>query len=183
MPERFDQEKATATAAYLLKLRGGRMSYLKLIKLLYLADREAFGRWGFGITTDRYVSMPHGPVVSNIYNLITEEERETPFWSRYISAPSNYEVRLIDEDIPDLLSRAEQKLLSEIFASFGTWGRWKLVEHTHTLPEWRNPNGSSIPIRVEDILQAQGASQREAVELKKELESLNRAKTILNGRV
>jgi hypothetical protein len=33
----FNERKATEAAAYLLKLRGGRMSYMKLIKLLYLA--------------------------------------------------------------------------------------------------------------------------------------------------
>jgi hypothetical protein len=41
-----DPEKATEAAAKFLKLRGGRMSYLKLIKLLYLLDREALLRWG-----------------------------------------------------------------------------------------------------------------------------------------
>ena len=36
----------------MLKSRAGRMSYMKLIKLLYLADREALGRWGRSITGD-----------------------------------------------------------------------------------------------------------------------------------
>jgi hypothetical protein len=46
------------------------MSYLKLIKLLYIVDREALLRWGRPVTTDRHVSMPKGPVVSQIYDLI-----------------------------------------------------------------------------------------------------------------
>ena len=37
---RFNEVKATQAAARLLRNRGGRMKYLKLIKLLYLADRE-----------------------------------------------------------------------------------------------------------------------------------------------
>jgi hypothetical protein len=41
----FDEKKATEVAAFLLKMRGGKMSYLKLIKLLYLADRESLSRW------------------------------------------------------------------------------------------------------------------------------------------
>jgi len=49
------------------------MAYIKLIKLLYLADREALLRWGRPITTDCHVSMPKGPVVSQIYHLITDE--------------------------------------------------------------------------------------------------------------
>jgi uncharacterized phage-associated protein len=51
------------------------MAYIKLIKLLYLADREALLRWGRPITTDRHVSMPKGPVVSQIYDLITRRAR------------------------------------------------------------------------------------------------------------
>ena len=43
---RFNERRATEAAARFLKLRGGRMSYLKLIKLLYLLDREALLRWG-----------------------------------------------------------------------------------------------------------------------------------------
>jgi len=51
------------------------MSYLKLIKLLYIIDREALLRWGRPLTGDRYVSMDHGPVLSQTLNLITEEPR------------------------------------------------------------------------------------------------------------
>ncbi len=54
---RFNERKATQAAAYLLQMRGGTMSYMKLIKLLYLADRAALVRFGRPITTDRYVSM------------------------------------------------------------------------------------------------------------------------------
>jgi uncharacterized phage-associated protein len=63
---RFNERKATQAAAYLLKRRGGKMSYMKLIKLLYFADRVALSRFGRPITTDRYVSMDRGPVLSHI---------------------------------------------------------------------------------------------------------------------
>ena len=33
------------------------MSYMKLLKLLHLVDREALLRWGRPVSTDRYVSM------------------------------------------------------------------------------------------------------------------------------
>ncbi len=80
---RFNERRATEAAAKFLKLRGGRMSYLKLIKLLYLLDREALLRWGRPVTTDRYVSMDNGPVVSRIYDLIREEPAPgtDPVWS------------------------------------------------------------------------------------------------------
>src|ERR1039457_6692110 len=71
----FNEAKATQAATQFLRLRGGRISYIKLIKLLYLADREALIRWGRPITTDCYVSMDVGPVVSRIYDLIRMEAR------------------------------------------------------------------------------------------------------------
>lgn len=42
---RFNERSATEAAASFLKVRGGRMGYLKLIKLLYLLDRAAPLRW------------------------------------------------------------------------------------------------------------------------------------------
>jgi uncharacterized phage-associated protein len=163
MTQKFSQEKATAAAAFFLKLRGGRMSYLKLIKLLYLADRLALERWGFNITTDHYVSMNQGPVVSNIYDLITQDEENKSFWSRFISPPlGEWEVELRSEELPEnQLSRAEEKLLHEIFGTYGTWNRWKLRDFTHDLPEWQDPHGSSIPIQISEILKVQGASDEE----------------------
>ena len=95
---RFNEAKATEAAARLIELRGGKMSYRKLINLLYLADREALLRWGRPITTDRYVSMDHGPVVSNVYELIRAEPQpgSGQYWRRFVSAPdANYDVSLL----------------------------------------------------------------------------------------
>ena len=87
-------------------------------------------------------------------------------WSQLISAPlGDYEVELVKEaptDVPtDRLSRAEESLIREIFAEYGTWSRWKLVDHLHTLPEWQDPHGSSIPIHIRDILRAGGDDEQE----------------------
>ena len=37
---RFQFERALQASAYLLRLDGKRMAYLRLLKLLYIADRE-----------------------------------------------------------------------------------------------------------------------------------------------
>jgi len=176
----FDEQKATEAAAYLLRLRGGKMSYLKLIKLLYLADREALGRWGFSVTNDRYVSMPHGPVVSNTYNLMIDEG-EKPFGSRFITPPlGQYELALTSEICPvDKLSRAEEKLLTEIFARFGQMNRWELRDYTHSLPEWHDPSGSSLPISIREILEAQNLPPEDIAAITREIESDEATEQIL----
>lgn len=170
---RFDEAKATQAAAYFLDMRGGQMHYIKLIKLLYLADREALLRWGALITTDRHASMDNGPVVSRILNLITED-RQKPIWSQYISAPlGEYEVRLLKKAPTDRLSRAEEDLMRGIFDKYGYRNRWDLIDNVmHILPEWQDPKGSSIPISLRDILKAGGENEEEIRTVIREIHSI-----------
>lgn len=178
---RFNEKRATEAAAKFLKLRGGRMSYLKLIKLLYLLDREALLRWGRPVTTDRYVSMGNGPVVSRIYDLMREEPAPgtNPIWRQFISAPSNYEVSLTVEPEIDELSPAEESLIEEIFAKYGKLSRWDLVNLSHDLAEWQDPKGSAIPIEYRDILRAGNKTESEIAAVESELESLAAAEAML----
>ena|ERR1039458_9563138 len=150
---RFDEQKVTEAAAFLLELRGGCMHYIKLIKLLYIADRQAFSEWGNPISNDNYVSMDNGPVLSQTYNLIKDGGR---FWSEYISAPfGDYEVELNSSlQSKRKLSPAEEDILNRVFTEYGHQNRWRIVDYMHTLPEWKDPGGSSTPISIRDILQA-----------------------------
>jgi uncharacterized phage-associated protein len=152
------------------------MSYLKLVKLLYLLDREALIRWGRPVTTDRHCSMNHGLVVSNIYNLIKDEipPGEHSIWRDFISFPQNYEVELVSgkEAGSDELSMAEEELIEEIFGKFGKLGRWDLVKLTHELPEYVDPHGSSLTIEFRDILKAGKKTEAEIEKIETEIEDL-----------
>jgi uncharacterized phage-associated protein len=175
MKLRFNEAKAAQAAARLLKLRGGRMSFLKLIKLLYIVDREALLRWGRPVTTDQYVSMDKGPVLSKIYDLITDEPVAgvPTVWYSLISRPDQYEVSLLQDPPPsEELSPAEEQLIDEMFSQLGAKSRWELVEISHTLPEWKNPEGCTIPIQYEDILRAGKKPQNEINEILRELDEL-----------
>ena len=153
----FSEEKVTHMASYLLMKRGGRMSYMKLIKLLYLAERKALAKWGESMSGDKFVSMPYGPVMSNTYGLI---QTESKIWDSFIKSEANKEISLasgISEDDLDELSRSELRILDDIFSEFGHLSRWDLVEYTHDhCAEWQDPNGSSYPINPIAVLRAQG---------------------------
>lgn len=166
---RFDEQKVTEAAAFLLGLRGGCMHYIKLMKLLYIADRQAFSEWGVPISNDNYVSMDNGPVLSQTYNLIKDGGR---FWSEYISAPfGDYEVELNRPlQRNSRLSPAEEETLKRVFAEYGHQNRWKIVDFMHSLPEWKNPGGSSIPIPINDILQALNESEENIQAIISEIE-------------
>lgn len=168
----FDERKAAHCAAYLLSLHDGHMPYIKLIKLMYLADRQSFLETGYPITGAAMVSMPKGPVLSEVYDLITWGEETESVWSQLVSAPSEWEVSARRE--PDLkqLSEYEVSVLNEVFAEFGRWDRSALVKYTHDLPEWRDPSGSSFPIDARVILREAGRSDEEIEDVAAQVESI-----------
>ena len=177
----FNEAKATQAAARILRLRGGRMSYIKLIKLLYRADREALIRWGRPITTDCYVSMDVGPVVSRIYDLIRNEPspNSVKIWGKFISDPEDYEVRLLGDPGSGELSPAEEQLIDEVFRQHGQNSRSAIVDYTYSLPEWIHPDGGALPIEYRDILRAADKTDAEISAIEEELESLALLERIL----
>jgi uncharacterized phage-associated protein len=157
-PTLYRADKAIQVAARLLELRGGNMSYLKLIKLMYIIDRESLFRRGATITSDVYVSMKYGPVLSNTYSLICEGTEQENGWDAYIET-AKHDVHLLKSAGTEALSEAECALIDEVFAQYGSKSRWELVEYVHTFPEWRNPKGSVVPITIEDMLNALNITQ------------------------
>ncbi|HBE9090501.1 putative phage-associated protein [Serratia fonticola] len=167
----FSESKTAQMAGYLLLKRGGRMAYIKLMKLLYLSDREYMLTYGDSMTGDRAVSMDNGPVLSKTYDLLKSgsPEEESP-WGEWIAGERNFEVSikkqvrgLNDEDAFDELSKADIRILDKVFAEFGKYKRFDLCEHTHKMcPEWQDPHGSSVPINPKAIFMAGGKTEEEA---------------------
>lgn len=83
----FDEKTTVQLAAYFLKKRGGTMSYIKLIKLLYFAEREHIKQTGAPITKDTCFSMRNGPTLSNVLDLINTglEPDRISYWNSIIS--------------------------------------------------------------------------------------------------
>lgn len=155
MYPRFRQAKTTQLACEFLRLAGGRMSYMKLIKLLYLVDRRSLLERGVPVTYDRYVSMRHGPVLSRTLDLINygSNPSEESYWEAHVDQDSRYEVALKTDCPVDELSPAELDLARAVYAEFGGMDRWAVVDSVHRLPEWRDPGeAQALPIRYEDIL-------------------------------
>ena len=169
MQPMFREDRATQAAARLLSRHGARLNVMKLIKLLYLIDRQALARFGRPVTFDSYVSMPHGPVLSFTLDRINAdpEPNGDSYWRGYISERiDRYDVKLLAPASPipnDQLSDAEEGLIDEIDAEFGRMSHFELRDWCHDhLPEWRDPNGSSTPIEIVAILRAQGFDEQEA---------------------
>lgn len=139
------------------------MNYLALMKLLYLVDREALVRFGKPVTGDRVVAMKHGPVLSRVYDLISQKKQELPKseWHQFIPRPNSYVFTVKFSGVAETaeLSQAEVALIDEIYTKFRGMDEWALVNFTHQLPEWRDPSATSMPISFEEILKAANVPQ------------------------
>jgi hypothetical protein len=176
---RFDEIKTTQAAARFLRLAGGELNYMLLIKLLYLLDREALLNWGRPVSYDSFYSMFLGPMLSTVHDLITEPPipQEYSIWNRTISSPENYRVKLIRDIGNDQLSEAEDELIESLFSKFGEPYKNKpfaLVDLLHEiLPEWKKAEkGERFPLEIRDILKAGHKSAEDIKAIEDELESL-----------
>jgi uncharacterized phage-associated protein len=179
----FNEKKATQLASIFIGLSGGSLNYMKLIKLMYLVERKALLSWGRPVTHDSYYSLKRGPILSSTYNLISEGVAPGiySYWLEHISSPSNYEVKILKECPTEELSRAEESLIQDIFDEFGHIDVWALIDLLHeTLPEWKDPSGSSLPIDIKDILNAGGLPEMSIREIVDEIEGLAAMDRLLN---
>ena len=93
----FNERKAAQVAAWFLRQNNGSMAHLKLIKLMYLAERGAMDKYGSLITGDRFVSMDQGPVPSLTLSYLNGEKRNgTDGWDKWISDKADHQVALME---------------------------------------------------------------------------------------
>lgn len=171
----FDEQKAANAAAYFLFRSGGpmEMEVLKLMKLLYLAERRSFELFGEPLIGDRLVSMPHGPVLSLTYNHMNGELDSAPGgWDDWIGGRFDHmlglcagrEIRSPEQDLL-ALSELDLEILDAVWRDFGHMSAFELRDYTHRYcPEWRDPRGSMIPMTYGDLFQALEFSQERANE-------------------
>ena len=159
MTFRFHFERTLQASACLLRLDGKRMDYLRLLKLLYIADREWLAETGEPITGDRPCAMKLGPVPSNVYNLIKGVGSRAGEWDDYIHK-QDYSVSLVKDPGRGELSNGVVEKLTEVTERFRQTDDWALSEKTHEFAEWsRHFSGGSSPIPWQDVLEAQGKAE------------------------
>lgn len=162
------------------------MPHLKLMKLLYLSDRESMDRYGTPISDDHIVAMPHGPVLSQTLNLIDGDvESREGGWEDWISDKANHEVSLrsaINIEKMDELCEADIEVLNIVWGQFGHMKKWQIRDYTHLhCHEWEDPNGSSRPISHEMVFRALGKDAELTMELTQRLQSSNSMDEFFNS--
>ncbi len=177
----FDIEIAGQMAGWFLHKEGGTMSHLKLMKLLYIAERTSLQENSYPILGDELFSMDNGPMLSFTYDYMKKRETKKNGWSKWVSQIWGGTVSLVKPYNPgdlDLLSKATLEVLEEVWNRYGQMTQKEIVEHTHTFPEWKNPHGSSIKIKYKDLLDALGYGEK-SKEIAEELEAQQQASKAL----
>ena len=160
MTLQFHFEKSVQAAAVLLHLDGKRMEKIRLLKLLYIADREMLAECGQSITGDTGHAMNHGPVLTRIYDCIKGQDARAGEWDNFVHS-DGHSVMLVSEPDRGRLSRAEIEKLTDVTERHRNMSEWDISEATHQFPEWIDHfvKDGSRRIPWEAMLKAQGKSK------------------------
>lgn len=155
---KFSEKKSTEAAILLLKMEGGRMKYIRLLKLLYLSDRKAYYKLGRSITNDSYCSMEHGQVPSRAYDLVKGTAAQTEgIWSSFVNSPVEKHYVELSENPENLrvLSESEIGIIRSVSLKYVDKKDFELADITKG-PEYVQVNDKigMIPTPIEKILEA-----------------------------
>jgi len=153
----FHFKKAVQAVAHLLRTEPSwRMNYMRLLKLLYIADRESIKETGEPITGDRAFAMERGPVLTRLYDLIMERDKNSPEWNRFFQKV-HYDLEMTQDPGMADLCRYEADKLREIAERYADEDEIALVQRVHQFEEWKKyapREGASRPIPFREILEA-----------------------------
>jgi uncharacterized phage-associated protein len=176
---KFNDRKAAQVGAYFLRKAGGTLPHMKLMKLMYLANRAQLEKYAQSLYGDSMSSMDYGPILSQTLNLINGTQSSKDGWKHWISDRANYKVKLVREfskrEELDEISNAEIDTLKAIWKQFGKLDQFQLSDYCHeNCGEWTHPQGSSTPIAYEDVLRAVGWKKQPAKRAAEDIESQQR---------
>ena len=137
--------KITQSLGFLLSLDDNhRMNKLKLVKLIWAADRYHLRKYGRTVTDSEYFALPHGPVSALTLDVIDNDEvalyaEDISFISEHITPweSDKNQIVLYNETEDDYLSETDKEALKFAWDTFGDKDPFELADNiTHQYPEW-----------------------------------------------
>lgn len=136
----FNYKKATQAINYFARnSRNNSISKLKVIKLIWLADRYHIRKYGRPITGDVYYAMPYGPVgstvkdISELCDLLSEAEMS--YAQDFINHQNNV-ITSKKEVEEKVFSKTDLEALKFVFNNFYPYSPFELAKLSHSYPEW-----------------------------------------------
>ncbi|MFH1157792.1 MAG: Panacea domain-containing protein [Pseudomonadota bacterium] len=152
----FQSEKAAQVAAYFACKDVAPISKLKLIKLLYLSERQFLEKYGRPMLYDMFFSLKDGPICSVSLNCINGS-LDKEIWSNFITKSQNNvrAIRHFDRNDYDEISDIEIEALDSIWNSFGWMSASQIRNYTHKhCPEYSPVTTGRLPIHYPDVFKA-----------------------------
>jgi uncharacterized phage-associated protein len=137
--------KITQSLGFLLSLDNThRINKLKLVKLVWAADRYHLRKYGRTVTDTEYFALPHGPVSSLTLDVIDNDEvallpADISYISEHITPwdSDKNQIVLYKTTEDDYLSETDKEALQFAWDNFGDKDPFELADDiTHQYPEW-----------------------------------------------
>lgn len=135
--------RAIAQSLYRILTALGPTDKLKIVKLLFLADKHHLLKYGRTITGDEYYAMKHGPAGSLAMDILNCNEfildsKEREYVREFFSHDGNtFKANEHDRIKYNYLSETDIESLDYIITNFGNKGTFQLRDYTHKYPEWK----------------------------------------------
>ena len=170
----LDHKKATQSLNYFARQEGGRINKMKVLKLVYFADRYHLRKYGRLVTNDTYYAMEHGPVASGVKDIaefsVALDHREKKYASQYIAPINKYSLKSRADIDHEEFSDSDIEALEFAWVNFGNLDQYQLRDLTHKYPEWLKhkralENRLRIDMDIEDFLGDPEATVNKCYEL------------------
>jgi uncharacterized phage-associated protein len=125
-----EQKRIQAIIFFAYKSTDNKINRLKLMKLLWLADRIHLNLYGRTILNDVYCALPHGPVPSKTMDL---SERSID----NLYKVDDYTIEAEDKSDLRYFSKSDIEVLEEVWNRYGDRSDKVLRDYSHLFPEWK----------------------------------------------
>ncbi|AJX94693.1 Panacea domain-containing protein [Burkholderia pseudomallei] len=181
----FNPRKAADSAAYLLFRAEAPMSSVKLMRLLYLAERESFVRFGEPLTGDELFADKKGPILRETHRRLNGDAGG---WEGQFRRLGSHSIAL-ETPAPSkeyfarstVLSDADIEVLDAVWEQFGKLDQTHLADYLHTkCLEWTDSRGEASEVTHERLFKALGYSREQIEELLQRLAELDNINEVLS---
>ena len=139
---------------------------IHLVKLMYLADKYHLMNYGRTITNDKFDAFENGPGGSRTIDTLEFDPlilgKDLSLAKKLFCKGKGHEYLpgkgCLTHEF-EMLSESDIEALDFVIVNFGRMGKWRVVNYTHTLQEWKQYKDlfekrltSVEPIRTEDVL-------------------------------
>lgn len=183
--KRFNYKKAVQALNFFARLEGGKINYMKAVKLVWLSDRLHVRTYGRTITNDFYIAMKNGTVPSGTKDIVLKSGFSEPevidYSNKFLSKPLDYIYESISDVDSMVFSKTDIKVMEEVYQSFKSYTQFDLSNFSHLFPEWKRYEkeinsgvSKSFPVMEDDFFNTSSESQGTIFTQAEELLDLSR---------